>query len=168
MNPSPENVFKLLSVGMLGSVLKGSECVFTTPSHINNNLKPTDHVELLEKAIYPLAKHYGEKYIQEKLEESIKEISIDALGIFCAIQCYYMEILSEDAHASPLDIDRNELPIFLAQCFFKESEALHSLEIQENDLSIDMSYRITLSRMRILKRDHGIEWGAILPEPKQL
>ncbi len=163
MNPSPEDVFKLISSQYLGKVLRGEECVFLTPADINDDMRPTDHDELLERAIYPLAQQHGMDKIQGELENAIQEICFDALGVFCAIQCFYIQIVREDAQASPLKIDRKNLPKFLAASFLKESDALHSLEVKKGDLSNDRSYKVTLSGMRILARDHGINWGVVLP-----
>lgn len=164
MNPSSNDVFKLMSSNQLGSVLRGDVCVFSTPANINDDMRPTDHEELLERAIYPLAQQHDIGFIRGELERSIQEISIDALGIFCAVQCFYIQIVKEDARMSSINIDRKNLPKLLGRCFMKEVEALHSLEVRPGDVAIDRSYRVTLSRMRILQRDHGIDWGIVLPK----
>lgn len=164
MTPSSEDVFILLSSNQLGRVLRGEVCVFPTPAHINDDMRPTDHDELLSCAIYPLAQQYGVDLIRRELERAIQDISIDAMGLFCAIQCFYIQIVREDSLAAAFRIDRKNLPRYLGNCFIREANNLHYLEVRPGDAAADRPYRITLSRMRILNRDHGIDWGIIIPK----
>lgn len=99
MNPSAEEVYEAIKVNKMNDVLLGKECRFITPSMIND-MQPTAYEQLLTCAIYPLAKKYGELKIQKILEESLKEIAIDALGLFCAIQCFYIQIIKERSKKS--------------------------------------------------------------------
>ncbi len=162
MNPTSEEIFNLITANQLGSALRGEVCVFTTLSHINDDMRPTDFCELLEKGIYPLVQQYGVNFIQSSLEDAIKAICFDALGVFCAYKCFYVEIISEHAKDSPMFLDRENLPKFLATAFLSASSSLHELEIRKGDLVLDRSYKVVLSGMRILERDYGIDWGISL------
>jgi hypothetical protein len=163
MNPTVDVIFEKICSGRLVHILRGEEDVFSTPSNINADMRPTDHNMMLELAMYPLAAIHGAGYIQRELEKAVRELLVDARGLYCAVQLYYVEILGEDANASPLRFDRRELPKLLLDCFFKQSKTLHELEIEEGDLMLDRPYRLTLSRLRILGRDHRIDWGVALP-----
>lgn len=163
MNPSESDVLKSIKSGSLAEVLRGERDVFETPAHINDNMRPTDHVELLERGLYPAAPILGANYVRTELEVALRNICRDALGVYCAHQCFYIQILNEAGNLSPFSVDRQSLPKYLADRFMRESNALHSLEVRQGDLAYDGSYKVTLSAMHILKRDHGIEWGIILP-----
>ncbi len=164
MNPTSKEIFNLIAANQLGRALRGEVCVFKTPSHINDDMRPTDHSELLEKGIYPLIQQHSVELIGLSLEEAIKTICFDALGVFCAHQCFYIEIIKEHSNKSPLFLDLENLPKILANAFLRESSSLHGLEITKGDLAIDRSYRLVLSGMRILVRDYGIDWGVLLPK----
>lgn len=119
MNPSAEEVYEAIKVNKMNDVSLGKECRFITPPMINDDMQPTDHEQLLTCAIYPLAKKYGELKIQKILEESLKEIAIDALGLFCAIQCFYIQIIKERSKKSEFSIDRLHLTKSLGESFEK-------------------------------------------------
>lgn len=163
MNPTPADVLDLIHSGRLAGVIRGDLCVFSTPANINDDMRPTDHEELLERGIYPLIQQCGVNFIIRKLEEALRQSCTDALGVFCAHQCFYIELIKEDANSSPISISRDELANFLAECFLRESTALHSLEVRPGNDRNDRSYKVTLAGMRILKRDHGVDWGLTLP-----
>lgn len=163
MNPSLTDISQLIIDGRLGDAIRGEIFVLLTPPEVNDDMRPTDHDELLKRIVYPLAGLDGKFLAQLELQKALQKICRDPLGIFCAIQCYYIEIVNEDAHISPLMLDRESLPKFLASQFIKHSDGLRALEIRFGDLANERSYRVTLSRMRILKRDHGLDWGIELP-----
>lgn len=163
MNPTSGDVLDLIKRQQLASILRGDLCVFSTPANINDDMRPTDHDELLVRGIYPLTQQCGVNFIVAKLEEALRQICTDALGVFCAHQCFYIELIKEDANESPISISREDLAKFLAKCFLRESGALHSLEIRPGDVQYDRSYKVTLAGMRILERDHGVDWGITLP-----
>jgi hypothetical protein len=162
MNPTSKEIFNLILSNQLGDALRGDVCVFSTPSHINDDMQPTDHNELLDRCIYPLVQQHGVDFIRSSLECAIKDICSDALGVFCAHQCFYIEIIKEHAKESPIFLERENLPKILAKSFLNESVALHNLEIRKGDLANDRSYKVILSGMRILERDYGIDWGISL------
>jgi hypothetical protein len=163
MNPTAGNVLDLINSGLLASVIRGDLCVFSTPASINDDMRPTDHEELLEHGIYPLIQQCGVNFIIMRLEEALRQSCTDALGVFCAHQCFYIELVKEDANDSPISISRDDLAKFLARVFLRESTALHSLEVRAGDALNDRSYKVTLAGMRILERDHGVDWGLTLP-----
>jgi hypothetical protein len=154
---------RLIEAGKLGRIIKGEICVFRTPETINDDMRPTDHVELLKNALYPLVIEYGKDKIQAELESSLREICSDTLGIFCAHQCFYIEIVEEIEGSSPFWLDRSSLPKLLGSAFLRESSSMHSLELKPGDLALDRSYKVTLSGMRILSSKYGIAWGVPLP-----
>ena len=141
------------------SVVRGEVCVFSTPSHINDDMRPTDHAELLETALYPLALAHGVSHIQAKLELALREACTDARGVFCAHQCFYIELVNERAGTSPFSLDRATLPRHLASCFQHFSSELRSLAFTPSDTVTSRPYKVMLAGIRILARDHGVAWG---------
>jgi len=164
MTPNPEEIYKIMASGQLGAALRGELLVFSTPPHINDDMRPSDHVELLKEGIYPLVQQYGKDFVSSNLENSIANICFDALGIFCAHRCFYIQMNNEKEGISPLSLERYKLPKILAKYFLEKSDALHNLVIRDGDLEIDRSYKVTLSGMRILEKDFGIDWGILLPK----
>jgi hypothetical protein len=162
MNPSDGDVLIAINSGSLGAVLRGELLPYATPAEINDDMLPTDHAELLDHAIYPLARQHGISFIQEKLERALIEACSDALGVFCAIQCFYLEIRREARNSSPLHLDRDELPKLLAAGFLRESTGLQALGLHPKALNYDRSYLVTLSRMSILEEQFQIDWGVSL------
>lgn len=163
MNPSGADVLGAIKSGELAKVLRGEKFKFSTPASINDDMRPTDHDEFLERGLYPLARVHGTSYIESELEQALQDACSDALGVFCAHQCFYVEMVKEREGHSPFSLNRESLPRYLAASFARELLALHSLEIRAGDLVNDRSYRVTLSGMRILERDYSIDWGMILP-----
>lgn len=165
MSSSAEGVLRAIKSGNLARVLRGEECVFVTPSGVNDDMRPTDHAELLEFGLYPLAREIGADVVRGELERGLRSICSDALGVYCAHQCFYIELVYEKEGRSPLFLDRGDLPKFLAECFIREGASLASLELMPGDAVSHRPYRVTLSGMRILARDYGIDWGVELPRP---
>lgn len=163
MNPTPQEIYNLIVTKQLGKVLRGELCVFVTPEDINDDMRPTDHAELLAKGLYPLVTAYGADFVRKELEEALPAICTDALGVFCAHQCYYIQIVNEREKTSPIAIDRVRMPTLLGQAFLREVPGLHRLEVRKGDLLVDRSYKVVLSGMRILARDDGIDWGVTIP-----
>lgn len=156
---------RAIKSGNLARVLRGEECVFVTPSDVNDDMRPTDHAELLEFGLYPLARDIGADVVRGELERGLRAICSDALGVYCAHQCFYIELVYEKEGRSPLALDRGDLPKFLAESFVREGASLSSLELMPGDALSHRPYRVTLSGMRILARDYGIDWGVELPRP---
>ncbi|WP_164462527.1 MULTISPECIES: hypothetical protein [Burkholderia] len=163
MNPTESDVLTAIKGGRLASVLCGEACVFRTPPEINDDMRPTDHAEFLERALYPLSRTEGVDLVQRELEHALQATCNDPLGVFCAIQCFYMALMDEQSGSSPLHLSRDWLPKLLASAFLKESAGLHALALRPNDHLYDRSYRVTLSRMHILAKDCSIDWGVALP-----
>jgi hypothetical protein len=88
MNPSESDVLESVKSGTLPKLLRGEECVFSPPASINDDMRPTDHVELLERGLYPLTRILGANPIEAELELALRNICVDALGVFCAHQCF--------------------------------------------------------------------------------
>ena len=105
----------------------------------------------------------GAGVVTDRLNAALAAICDDGLGAFCAHQCFFIEIVKEHSGKSPLSIDRAGLPKILARAFMQHAAALHLLELRPGDLLVDRSYRVTLSGMRILHRDYGIDWGLTVP-----
>lgn len=147
----------------MAQILRGEKCVFVTPEHINDNMRPTDHAELLSKGLYPLTAEYGTDFIRTALEEALSAICVDALGVFCAHQCFYIQIVNERALASPIAVDRVCLAKALGESFLQQAVALHTLEVRNGDLATDRCYKVVHSGMRILAREDGIDWGIKIP-----
>jgi hypothetical protein len=147
----------------LTKILRGEVYVFATPVRVNDDMRPTDHVEFLERGLYPLVRELGANEIQTQLDSSLREVCSDALGVFCAHQCFYVELVKEREGTSPISLDRESLPKFLASKFVEQASALHALEVRPGDLTNDRSYKTVVSGMRILARDYGVDWGVEIP-----
>ncbi|HDR9484886.1 TPA: hypothetical protein QDC20_002996 [Burkholderia aenigmatica] len=164
MNPTEFDVLTAIRGGWLASVLRGEACVFRTPPEINDDMRPTDHAELLERTLYPLSRTEGVDFVQRELENALQAACNDPVGVFCAIQCFYMAQMDEQSGSSPFHLNCDRLPKLLASAFLKESAGLHALALRPNDHLYDRSYRVTLSRMRMLAKDCSIDWGVALPQ----
>jgi hypothetical protein len=86
------DIFKnLVTSGQLYKTIRGEEFSFKTPPQINAEIQPTDHNELLSKAIYPLCGNMGVEYVMSALENGLRDVCSDAIGVYCAVQCYYIQ-----------------------------------------------------------------------------
>jgi len=147
----------------LAQVLRGELCVFKTPSSTNDDMHPTDHAELLKVWLYPLAHKLGTSEVSRALHQALIAACHDSLGVFCAHQCFYVQVVNEHQGISPFVMEKSSLPKALAAAFNTHASALHSLEVMPGDLANDRSYKVTLAGMRILARDYQIDWGMELP-----
>lgn len=166
MSHAAQIILDAINSKALAKIVRGESFVFATPPNINDDMRPTDHVEFLEKGLYPLVHELTASDVQIALEFALQDACSDALGVFCAHQCFYVEIVKEREGVSPISLDRQFLPKFLASKFLELTPALHALELRPGDLSNDRSYKVVVSGMRILARDYGIDWGiALVPSP---
>lgn len=147
----------------LAKALRGENHVFKTPSSTNDDMRPTDHAELLKAWLYPLANILGPHEVNKALHQALIESCHDSLGVFCAHQCFYVQLVNEHHGISPFVLERSALPQTLANAFTTHASDLHLLELRPNDRETDRSYKVTLAGMRILARDHQIDWGMDLP-----
>lgn len=162
MTATAHDIDELLLADRLGEALRGERCLFNTPEVVNDDMRPTDHAEFLCKGFYPLAARHGAPLLAAKLEAALAGICFDALGVYCAHQCYYIQIVNERSSISPFAIDRVYLPKILGQAFLNHMPALHLLQLRKGDREADRSYKVILAGMRLLARD-GIDWGFDLP-----
>lgn len=150
--------FKNLVIsGLIHKAIRGEEFRFFTPPQKNGELLPTDHNELLSKAIYPLCDALGVEYVLRALEDGLRDAASDAVGVYCAIQCYYNQIISEEYGESPFSIDRINLPIFLGEQLKKDEPELLALRLSDYD-SLGDRLGLTLAAMEILRDDEGINF----------
>jgi len=147
----------------LAQVLRGELCVFKTPSSTNDDMHPTDHAELLKVWLYPLANKLGTSEVSRALPQALIAACHDSLGVFCAHQCFYVQVVNEHQGISPFVMEKSSQAKALAAVFTTHASALHALEVRPGDLANDRSYKVTLAGMRILARDHQIDWGMELP-----
>ena len=157
MNHMTKSVKDLMDAHCLFKAIRGEDLVFKTPPEINADMQPTDHGELLGKAIYPLCAQLGIQTVQHHLEEALREAASDALGVFCAVQCYYVQIVSERAGESPFGIDRDELPLFLWKKFKAHEAAFMSIRLNSYDPP-DAPLRLTKAAMASLQRNDHIKF----------
>ena len=163
MNPTTLNILSAINSGNLAAVLRGDMFAFVTPVEINGDMRPTDHDQLLIKGIYPAAAVLGTDLLQDLLAGALETICVDARGVFCAFQLFYMQVFNERDSTSPLNIDKVSLPHRMALCFMREEKALCSLEFNEGDSLIKRPYKLTWSRMNTLTSEYGIDWGMPVP-----
>jgi hypothetical protein len=147
----------------LAQALRGELYVFKTPSGINDDMLPTDHAQLLKVWLYPLANKLGTSEVSRALHQALIAACHDSLGVFCAHQCFYVQVVNEHEGISPFVMEKCALPKALAAAFTTHASALHALEVRPGDLANDRSYKVTLAGMRILARDYQIDWGMKLP-----
>lgn len=159
MNYPSTDLLGAIQGGALPRVLRGEACVYRTPPHINDDMQPTDHAELLEQGIFPLAESLGAQKVSYLLQQALIDVCTDALGVFCAHQCYYIQVLKEDDGVSPFKLDRAVLPTALAKAFAQHADDLRLLALKPRDLELGRPYKVVVSGMRVLARDHGIDWG---------
>ena len=162
MNPSAGHVRSLIKAGHLPAILRGEEAVWRTPAEINGDMLPTDHVQLLKHGVHPLVARTGATEVGNMLEDALLRIASDALGVFCAVQCFYVEVLAEDASESPLRVDRARLACGLWQAFLAHEDALRRLTL-DNRPTADACFLVTVAGFRILQRDHGVTGFGELP-----
>ena len=152
-----EGIKNLIDSGRLYKAIRGEEFSFQTPSKINAELQPTDHNELLSKAIYPLCGNLGVEDVLRALERGLRDAASDALGVYCAVQCYYLQVVSEKYGESPFKIDRINLPLFLGKQFRKHKGDFWAVKLNTYDPP-DAPFRLTSSAIALLHENEGINF----------
>ena len=153
-----DGIKSLIASGRLYRAIRGEEFSFKTPPEINAEMQPTDHNELLSKAIYPLCNEMGVGCVLRALENGLRAAASDAIGVYCAIQCYYIQVISEGAGESPFKIDRTDLPLFLGEQFRKQEREFSSVKLNNYDPP-DAPLRLTSAAINSLHRNAGINFG---------
>lgn len=75
-------------------------------SHLANLSTPNDYVRILKEGIY----NYNENEIKPLLESSLIEMSkADILGLYCAVEILYTQLLFEMKGESPFKIDKEKI-----------------------------------------------------------
>jgi len=156
MTPTVDEIYQLIKSHHLFKVIRGEASVFRTPAYINADLLPTDHNELLVKAIYPIAEKYNVKFAERELDLALRVAASDALGVFCAIQCYYMQVVNEDDGLSNIRLNRVELPQYLTARYFAFVDDLKRLNLSGNDAP-DYAQKSALSYLSILVEHHRVQ-----------
>ncbi|MGN6528846.1 MAG: hypothetical protein ACTHL8_20830 [Burkholderiaceae bacterium] len=157
MNPTPAQVLDHVKAGRLARLLRGELAVFTTPAEINADMRPTDHAQLLEAGLYPLVPTpLRPEVLSNLLQQALLDIAVDARGVFCAVQCFYLEVVDEDGGRSPLRLDRDALFASLYAAFLAHEQGLHALAFRPRDLVLDRCHKLTAAAFRVLARDHGL------------
>jgi hypothetical protein len=156
MTPTVDEIYQHIKSHSLFKVIRGEEGVFRTPSYINADLLPTDHNELLIKAIYPIAEKYNVKFAERELDLALRVAASDALGVFCALQCYYMQVVNEDDELSNIRLNRVELPQYLTTRYFAFVDDLKRLNLSGSDAP-DYAQKSALSYLTILVEQHGVQ-----------
>ena len=139
----------------LSKVVRGESCVIRTPSEINDDMWPTDHLVLLEKYIYPLASKLGKAAITTELENAIVSSASDPVGVHCAFQCFYMQVCNETHGIPPIGIDRNGTAKALNECLRQFEASLENIKTPRYANAGD-TLKIIRSSINILVRDHGV------------
>jgi hypothetical protein len=150
-----DGIRNLINSERLYKAIRGEEFSFKTPPEINAEMQPTDHNEFLSKAIYPLCGEMGVEYMLRALEHALRDAASDAIGIYCAIQCYYIQIMSENWGESPFKIDRTHLPLFLGEQFKKHKQEFLEVKLNNYDPP-DAPLRLTLAAIESLQRNEKI------------
>jgi len=157
--PTVEEIYHHVKSHNLFRVIRGELGVFRTPANINADLLPTDHNELLIKALYPIAEKYNARFMERELDLALRVAARDALGVYCAIQCYYMQIVNEDEGVSNIRLSRTDLPRLLTARYFFVLNDLKNLNLSGNDMP-DFAQRSALSYLTILSKQYGVQVGS--------
>jgi hypothetical protein len=152
-----KNIEHYIKNDELYAVIRGDACVYHTPPEVNAQRLPTDHCVMLEKGIYLAEKNISLDYLTTILEAGIKASCSDALGYFCAVQCFYSQVVNEE-FGCPITIDKKELPIYLGNQLFVFQTALKSHTLFGKD-KIGMVWEYTQTYIKILQRDYNIDFG---------
>jgi hypothetical protein len=150
-----DEIKDLANSGRLHKVIRGEEFSFKTPREINAEMQPTDHNEFLSNAIYPLCADIGVDYILRALENGLKDAASDAIGVYCAVQCYYIQVISENFGESHFKIGRVNLPLFLGKQFRKHECGFLVVKLNNYDPP-DAPLRLTLAAIGALQTNEGI------------
>lgn len=156
--PTAEEIYQHIKSHNLFKVIRGELSVFRTPANINADLLPIDHNELLIKALYPIAEKYNAKFMERELDLALRVAARDALGVYCAIQCYYMQIVNEDGGLSNIRLSRTDLPQLMTARYFALLDDLKKLNLSGNDAP-DFAQRSALSYLTILSKQYGVQVG---------
>lgn len=156
MTPTVDKIYEQIKAHDLSKVIRGELSIFRTPAYIKANLLPTDYNELLIKAIYPIAEKYNVKFVERELDLALRVAASDALGVFCAIQCYYMQVVNEDDGLSNIRLSRADLPRYLTACYFALVDDLKRLDLSGNDTPA-YAQKSALSYLTILIEHHCVE-----------
>lgn len=162
MNSVVDDFLILIRNGELSRVIRGDAFSFATPSSENYNAWPTDHSELLEKAVYPIANIIGVNFVEMALSKAIEDAIVDSLGVFCAIQLFQVQLVNERLGLSPIKIDREALPKKIAIAFQKESENIKHLNVPHKKPNM-RCYKTSIAYMESAAKYSGIDWGIELP-----
>lgn len=78
-------------------------------SHLANLSTPNDYVRILKEGIYSFEEHEISE-IKILLEDSLVEMSkADILGLYCAVEILYTQLLFEMKEESPFKIDKEKI-----------------------------------------------------------
>lgn len=152
-----EDVYQQMKAHRLSQVIRGEICAFRTPPDVNAELLPTDHFQLLVQALYPLSIEVGSTYVQRELDLALRVAATDALGVFCAIRCYFMQIMNEDDGKACFSLDRISLPQFLTSRYFALAEDLKSLVMAEQSDVPGYGQRMALRYLTTLREKHHVQ-----------
>ena len=94
--------------------------------------------------------------MERELDLALRVAARDALGVYCAIQCYYMQIVNEDHGLSNIRLSRTDLPQLLAARYFALLDDLKKLKLSGNDAP-NFAQRSTLSYLSILAKQYGVQ-----------
>ncbi len=153
--PTVEEIYQQIKSHNLFKVIRGEQGVFRTPAYINADLLPTDHNELLIKAIYPIAEKYNVRFAERELELALRVAASDALGVFCSIQCYYMQVVNEQDGISNIRLERVDLPRYLMARYLALVDDLKGLDLSGNDAP-HYAQKSALSYLTILVKEYGV------------
>lgn len=149
---------KLELLNNLTAAIRGEFFPIRTPSHINDDMWPTDHVILIEEHIYPLCGFVGADVVKANFEAALEQCSIDPLGLYCAHTCLYIQILNETNQKAAFKVDREALPKLLA-ARLKQMEPELKIWSNPQYKNPGDALRVIVSGMRILERDHGVHFA---------
>jgi hypothetical protein len=155
--PAKEEVYVQIKARALFRAIRGETCVFRTPADVNAVWLPTDHSRLLTHAIYPLAEEYTPVFVQRELDLAIRMAASDALGLFCAIRCYFAEITDEDNGHANIQLDRAGLPQFLTTRYFAMLNDLKCLVMDEQPGDPTYAQQLALQYLIILRDKHKVQ-----------
>jgi hypothetical protein len=143
-------------VSELVRLIRGESRVFHSAPGANGEMCPTDHYEMLKSCVYTANSTNDSTSVGPHLECALVSACSDALGVFCAIQCYYSQVVAERYGESPFEIDRERLPGILAARFSEFGKCLSNLKLADSDPE-GAAYRLASGMLDLLRQQEGIQ-----------
>ena len=97
----------------------------------------------------------------------MRESASDAIGVFCAIRCYFMQILNEDNGTANIKLDRVGMTQFLTARYLAVFSDLQTLVMAERPGCPGYAQGMALSYLKILQSKHSVQLPSLNTSSRQ-